>query len=190
MAFNFTVIYDACVLYPAHLRDLLMQLALSDLFRARWTEQIHDEWIRNVLKNRSDLPFEQLSRTKKLMNSNVRDCLVTNYEYLIFQLQLPDLDDRHVLAAAIAGGAEAIVTFNLSDFPQSILDQYNVVAQHPDNFISDLLDLKPSKVVAAAKTCQQRLKNPPKSFGEYLEILLKQGLSVSVSMFQELYEET
>ena len=87
-------------------------------------------------------------------------------------------------------GAEAIVTFNLLDFPQSILDQYNVVAQHPDNFISDLLDLKPSKVVAAAKTCQQRLKNPPKSFGEYLEILLKQGLSVSVSMFQELYEET
>ena len=102
MASNFTGVYDACVLYPAPLRDLLMQLALSDLYRARWTEQIHDEWIRNVLKNRSDLTLEQLSRTKKLMNSNVRDCLVTNYEYLIFQLQLPDLDDRHVLAAAIA----------------------------------------------------------------------------------------
>lgn len=190
MASNFTVVYDACVLYPAPLRDLLMQLALSDLFRARWTEQIHDEWIRNVLKNRPDLTLKQLTRTKELMNSNVRDCLVTNYEYLIPSLQLPDIDDRHILAAAIAGGAEAIITFNLSDFPQSILNQYNIAAQHPDEFISNLLDLKLSKVVAAARTCQQRLKNPPKSFDEYLEILLKQGLSVSVSMFQELYDET
>ncbi len=124
------------------------------------------------------------------MNSHVRNCLVTNYEYLIPQLKLPDPDDRHVLAAAIASGAGAIVTTNLSDFPASILDQYNVAAQHPDHFIYDLLDLKPSKVVAAAKTCQQLLKNPPKSFDEYLEILLKQGLSISVSMFQELYDET
>ncbi len=190
MASNFTVVYDACVLYPAPLRDLLMQLALTDLFRARWTEQIHDEWMRNVLKNRPNLTLEQLTRTKQLMDRNVRDCLVTNYEYLIPQLQLPDKDDRHVLAAALAGGAEAIVTFNLSDFPQSILNQYNIIAQHPDEFISDLLDLKPSKVIADARTCQQRLKNPPKSFDEYLEILLKQGLSVSVSIFQELYEET
>lgn len=190
MASNFTVVYDACVLYPAPLRDLLMQLALSDLFKARWTEQIHDEWIRNVIKNRPDLTLEQLIRTKQLMDRNVRDCLVTNYEYLTPQLQLPDWGDRHVLAAAIAGGAEAIVTFNLSDFPQSILEQYNIIAQHPDEFISDLLDLKPSKVIAAARTCQQRLKNPPKSFEEYLEILLKQGLSVSVSIFQELYDET
>lgn len=113
MASNFTVVYDACVLYPAPLRDLLMQLALSDLFRARWTEQIHAEWIRNVLKNRPDLTLEKLTRTKELMNSNVRDCLVTNYEYLIPSLQLPDIDDRHILAAAIAGGAEASVTFNL-----------------------------------------------------------------------------
>lgn len=190
MASNFTAIYDACVLYPAPLRDLLMQLALTDLFRARWTEQIHDEWMRNVLKNRPDLTLEQLTRTKELMNSNVRDCLVTNYEYLIPCLQLPDPDDCHVLAAAIIGGAKLIVTTNLSDFPQSILDQYDIEAQHPDDFISDLFDLKPSKVLKAAKTCQQRLKNPPKSFDEYLEILLKQGLSISVSILQELYDET
>lgn len=190
MASNFTAIYDACVLYPAPLRDLLMQLALCDLFRARWTDQIHDEWMRNVLKNRPDLTLEQLTRTKELMNSHVRDCLVTNYEYLIPHLQLPDPDDCHVLAAAIIGGADVIVTTNLSDFPQSILDQYDIEAQHPDDFISNLLDLKPSKVAMAAKTCQQRLKNPLKSFDEYLEILLKQGLSVSVSMLQELYNET
>lgn len=74
---NFTAIYDACVLYPAPLRDFLMELALTDLFKARWTDEIHDEWIRNVLKNRSDLTIEKLTRTKNRMNTAVRDCLVT-----------------------------------------------------------------------------------------------------------------
>jgi len=55
MSSNFTVIYDACVLYPAPLRDLLMRLALTDLYRARWTDMIHDEWTRNVLRQRPDL---------------------------------------------------------------------------------------------------------------------------------------
>ncbi|MHC5726617.1 MAG: hypothetical protein ACYTXY_21265 [Nostoc sp.] len=79
---NFTAIYDVCVLYPAPLRDFLMRLAVTDLFRARWTDAIHSEWIRNVLKNRPDLTLEKLTRTKNLMNSNVRDCLVTGYEAL------------------------------------------------------------------------------------------------------------
>jgi len=189
MPSNFTAIYDACVLYPAPLRDLLMQLALTDLFRARWTDQIHDEWIRNLLKNRSDLTLQKLTDIKEQMNSHVRDCLITDYEYLIPALSLPDLNDRHILAAAIVGSADVIVTANLSDFPASILAQHNVLAQHPDVFISDLLDLKPTKVAAAATLCRKRLKNPPKSVEEYLEILLKQGLSISVSMLRELYDE-
>jgi hypothetical protein len=98
---NITVIYDASVLYPAPLRDFLMWLALTDLFKARWTEEIHQEWIRNVLKNRPDLTFPQLDRTKNLMNANVRDALVIGYESLISGLDLHDLNDRHVLAAAI-----------------------------------------------------------------------------------------
>lgn len=190
MVSNFTVLYDACVLYPAPLRDLLMQLALSDLFRARWTNVIHEEWSRNVLKNRPDLTLEQLTRTQELMNSYVRDCLIANYEYLIPSLQLPDPDDRHILAAAIKGGVNAIVTFNLSDFPQSILNEYEIEAQHPDDFICDLIYLSPAKVAAAAEMCWQRLKHPPKSVNEYLETLLKQGLSISVSMLRELYNET
>ncbi len=66
-----------------------------------WTDQIHEEWIRNVLKNRQDLAREQLKRTKGLMNSKVRDRLVADYEWLISSLQLPDLDDQHVLADGI-----------------------------------------------------------------------------------------
>jgi predicted nucleic acid-binding protein len=189
MIANFTALYDACVLFPAPLRDLLMQLALSDLFRARWTDQIHDEWIRNVLKTRPDLSLDQLSRTKELMNSHVRDCLVTGYEHLIPALQLPDSNDRHVLAAAIAGDADTIVTFNLKDFPQDILDGYDIIAQHPDDFIADLIDWKPQVVMAAVETCRKRLKNPPKSIDEYVNILLKQGLSISTSMLREIYDE-
>ena len=147
---TFTALYDACVLYPAPLRDLLMQLALTDLFRARWTDQIHNEWIRNLLANRPELA-EQLERTRTLMNSHVRDCLVTGYEPLIEGLALPDPDDRHVLAAAIRTRASVIVTFNLKDFPANVLEPLGVESQHPDEFITHLIDLNPAAVCAAAK---------------------------------------
>lgn len=65
---NFTVVYDACVLYPASLRDILMRVASTDLFRARWTEAIHEEWTRNLLENRPDISKIQLQRTVNLMN--------------------------------------------------------------------------------------------------------------------------
>jgi hypothetical protein len=100
------VIYDACVLYPAPLRSFLMYLALTDLFSARWTHEIHEEWMRAVEKDYPDITRAQLERVRKLMDSHVCDCLVTGYESLIPSLTLPDLDDRHVLAAAIHCGAQ------------------------------------------------------------------------------------
>ena len=124
MSSHFTVIYDACVLYPAPLRDLLMRLAMTDLYRARWTDMIHDEWTRNVLKQRPDLRAEDLERTRSLMNAHVRDGLVTGFEHLIPSVELPDADDRHVVAAAIHGGASLIVTFNLKDFPPAALTAF------------------------------------------------------------------
>lgn len=102
---------------PAPLRNLLLRLALADLFRVRWTDRIHEEWIRSVLAQRPDLLPEQLGRTRDLMDRAVPDCLVTGYEGLIDTLDLPDLDDRHVLAAAIRSQASVIVTYNLRDFP-------------------------------------------------------------------------
>jgi predicted nucleic acid-binding protein len=108
---GFTVIFDACVLYPAPLRDLLTELAAAHIFQARWTEAIHDEWIRALLADRPDLSREQLLRTKELMNRAVLDCLVSGYEYLIPSITLPDPNDRHVVAAAIHGRADAVVTF-------------------------------------------------------------------------------
>lgn len=185
MSSNFTVIYDACVLYPAPLRDLLMRLALTDLFRARWSRDIHDEWMRNVLKNRPEIKPEQLERTRDLMDSNVRDCLVTGYEPFIETIGLPDQDDRHVVAAAIKSGASLIVTFNLKDFPESVLAPLEIEAQYPDEFISHQIDLNPAKVCEAASKHRRGLKNPPKSVDDYLDTLLKQGLVETVKQLRE-----
>jgi predicted nucleic acid-binding protein len=183
---NFTAVYDACVLYPAPLRDLLMELALTDSFRARWSEEIHQEWIRNVLKNRPDLNESQLLKTKGYMDTNVRDALVTDFESLIPSLNLPDKDDRHVLAAAIRCGADVIVTFNLKDFPSDYLSTFDVEAQHPDEFILYLLDLYPVQVCSAAEKVRQRLRNPVMDHEKYLANLLRQSLPQTVSRMKEL----
>lgn len=132
------MVYDANVLYPAPLRDLLMHLARTGLFRARWTEEIHQEWMTNVIRNRPDLSPAQLERTRDLLNMAVLDCLVTGYESLTPTLQPPDPKDRHVLAAAIFGGARAIVTFNRRHFPASTLAMHGIEALHPDRFVHDL----------------------------------------------------
>lgn len=135
---RFTVLYDACVLYPAPLRDLLMRLATTDLFQARWTAAIHDEWTNAVLVGRPELRT-QLERTRQLMDAHVLDCLVTGYEPLIEMLDLPDPNDRHVLAAAIVGRVDLVVTKNLKDFPAKRLAPFGIEAQHPDAFVRNLL---------------------------------------------------
>jgi PIN domain len=185
MRSNITVIYDACVLYPAPLRDLLMRLALTDLYRARWTDTIHDEWIRNVLKQRPDLKLEHLERTRALMNAHVRDCLITDFDYLIDSISLPDKQDRHVVAAAIHCDASLIVTFNLKDFPPSQLERYSLVAQHPDEFIVDLMNLNREKVCEAVSHHRHSLKNPAKTTDEYLDTLLRQGLTQTVTQLRK-----
>ena len=181
-----TVIYDANVLYSASLRDLFVELATTDIVEARWTEEIHDEWMRNVLINRPDLRFEQLSRTKRLMNTSVENCLVQGYETIIQELELPDPGDRHVLAAAIHSRSKFIITFNLRDFPEEALAPYDILAQHPDDFILDLLDLNWQTVCKAAEKQRIRLKNPPKTPDEYLQTLVKLGLPLSANRMREL----
>ena len=181
---RFIAVLDANVLYPAPLRDLLMRLAVADVFAARWSERIHDEWIRNVLKNREDLTIEQLTKTKELMDSHVRDCLVTDFEPLESGLELPDIDDRHILAAAIKSNAQAIVTFNLKDFPEQELDKYGVEAIHPDTFVQNQIELNPGLVCQVVKMHRKALKNPPKTITEYLSTLESCGLVVTADILR------
>ena len=161
-----------------------MRLALRDLFRARWSYRVHEEWINAILTNRPDLTRAQLERTRDLMNKHAEDCLVVGFESLIPGLDLPDKNDRHVLAAAIQTGAEVIVTRNLKDFPSEKLVPYGIEAQHPDIFVHHLLDLNPRAVVAAAKEHRASLKNPPMSVEEYLTSLERQELSQTVTVIR------
>lgn len=154
----FTAFYDANVLYPAPLRDFLMHLALTGVYRARWSTLVHEEWKRHLLINRPELTREQLDRTSLLMDRAVPDGLVTDHESLIEGLYLPDADDRHVLAAAIKCNASVIVTFNLKDFPKDALDAFDIEPVHPDDFIADLWDLDKAAVLEAAQRQRASLK--------------------------------
>jgi predicted nucleic acid-binding protein len=183
-----TALIDACVLYSAPIRDLLIRLAQEGLIQARWTAEIHDEWMHNVLKNNPNTTRERLERTRSLMDSAVRDCLVTDYADLVDSLLLPDPDDRHVLAAAIRAGAEVIVTYNLADFPADALSSYGLRAQHPDELITHLLEVAHETVCTAAKNQRASLKNPPKSVDEFLAILEKLGLQRTVALLRQFQE--
>lgn len=179
---SYTVVFDACVLYPAPLRDLLIELAASGLFRAKWTDRIQQEWVRTLLKNRPDIDPKALDRTKQLMEAAVSDCLVMGYEDIEKSLSLPDSDDNHVLAAAIKSKSSGIITTNLKHFPKDELDKYDVEAQHPDEFIHHQFGLNAASVIIAVQRCRGRLRKPPMSADEYLACLEGQGLPLTVDM--------
>lgn len=184
-AARYTAVLDACVLYPAPVRDLLLSLARAGLYQARWTEQIHDEWIRNLLINRKDLTAEMLDRTRKAMNENIPDSLITNYEKLIPCIELPDVNDRHVVAAAITGHADAIVTFNLKHFPRESLEQYNLEAQHPDDFIMNQFELHHISALSAVAAMRARLKKPPQSAEQLINTLEKLELLMTAKFLRQ-----
>lgn len=183
----FVVLYDACVLFPAPLRDILLRIAVTGIVRARWTERILDECFRNISEQRPDLKPNALTRTRKLMNEAVPDCLVRDFEDLIEGLRLPDPNDRHVLAAAIRAGAQAIVTFNLRDFPGDQLAPFGIEAIHPDDFVVDLIDLAPGVVTNVVTEQAAALRNPPRTIAEMLDTLRDQGLPQAVAKLRALF---
>jgi predicted nucleic acid-binding protein len=169
------VLLDACVLYPAALRDFLMRLAVVGVFDARWTDAIHDEWIGSLLRSRPELK-DRLARTRSLMDASVRDSLVSGYERLIADLNLPDEKDRHVLAAAIHAKADIILTFNLRDFPSERLRPYGIEANSPDDFLTLQLGSQLEAVCDAVRRQRSGLKNPPMTASQFLATLASQGM--------------
>nr|WP_210240351.1 PIN domain-containing protein [Amaricoccus solimangrovi] len=151
-------------------------LAQTKLFRARWSDLVHDEWIENLLANRPDLAREQLARTRSLMNAAVPDCLVEGFEALVGGIVLPDEDDRHVVAAAIMTRANVIVTFNEADFPREALEVFRLHTRHPDDFLMDLFSLAPREFTAAVIADFTHYRAPPLSFSDYLAALAKAGV--------------
>lgn len=182
----FGVVYDACVLYPAHLRDLLLRIAKAELVHAHWTEAILDECFASLQRDRPDLKPELLARTRALMCATVPDCLVSDYEPLIDGLTLPDPKDRHVLAAAIKCSAQVIVTFNQRDFPAHVLSRFGLETKHPDEFVVETIDLAPAVVAGIVEAQQRVLAKPALSREELLGAFEKLGLIRSVVRLRDL----
>jgi predicted nucleic acid-binding protein len=177
----FVVIYDASVLYPSTLRDLLIRIAQSGLAQAKWTEQILDEMFAALKRGRPDLDPAKLDRTRSLMATAVRDWRVTGYESLIDSLKLPDPDDRHVLAAAIRARAQVIVTSNLRHFPAEEVRQWDIEPKSPDGFVRDQIGLDRDIVYAAVQQIADSWRNPPGSTDDVLDRLERGGLAMSVA---------
>lgn len=171
------VVLDANVLYPAPLRDLLLQLAFADRFRAYWSDDITAEWTRHLRAARPDLG-DRIDRTAAAMHRAMPDAPIRGYRRIVPSLHLPDPDDRHILAAAIVARAGTIVTFNIKDFPAEILAPYGIVAVHPDRF---LISLPAEDLREAARQCRSRLVNPPVSPSDYCQILDRLGLGDTAS---------
>lgn len=183
---SFVAVYDACVLYPAALRDLLVRLAQTRLFRGRWSNDIHREWTEALRRDRPDIGEEPVRRILALMEQAVPDALVTGYEDLVERLELPDQADRHVLAAALRCQAGVIVTYNLKDFPPAALAAYDLEAQHPDDFVSHLFDLDAAAVCAVVRDQRRALTNPPRTVGELLETFGSLGLTTTVAALESM----
>ena len=179
-----TALLDANILYPAGLRDLLLRLADGYLHAPLWSADIHAEWMRSLRADRPDIDDGVLDKTRAVMDGHFPDAVVTGYETIAATLDLPDADDRHVLAAAIHGGADVIVTRNLRDFPAARLAPHGLVAQHPDAFVAELFEADPNAVLAAVRGLRAALRRPPRSAGDYLTALERLGLSRTVSLLR------
>ena len=175
---QYAVLLDACVLYPFALRDVLIQLATTGIYRARWTDEIHHEWMRNLAARGGDAA--QLEKIRDLMERAVPDARISGYEALtatVIKQGLPDEGDAHVIAAAIRSNADMIVTWNVKHFPEDVLAAYHIEAQDPDDFLLNQFDLDAAKMLQSIKTCRERLKNPAMTAGEYLNLLERNRLT-------------
>ncbi|ODT73727.1 MAG: PIN domain-containing protein [Pelagibacterium sp. SCN 64-44] len=178
-------VLDACVLYPFHLRNLMIQAAFDGLFDARWSDDIHDEWIRNLAANVAGVSRERLELTRDKMKAVLPGADVTAYQALIAGLDLPDPDDRHVLAAAITGGASVIVTWNLKDFPVASLQSHSITCISPDAFLSALHAAFPDALIDSAARARHNLRKSLPTIDDFIDAIAGQGLAAFAAIIRK-----
>lgn len=163
------VVLDACVLFPMYLRDTLLSTADEDLYLPYWSHKIIDEVIGNLVKG-GTLSQEKAKNLERTIQRAFPEAMV-EVPVALEQAMTNDPKDRHVLAAAVTAGADIIVTNNLKDFRENDLAPWNIIAQSPDEFLSDLLDEYPDSIVDLLQQQSQKYKNPPKTFTELINFL-------------------
>lgn len=170
---RYTVVLDACVLVPIALADTLLRVAEKGLYRPLWSGRILTEAQAAIEEIHPGIDVAQRFTS---MQEAFEDALVTGWEALEPVICLPDDDDRHVVAAAIRGGADAIVTANLADFPAATLAPLGLEALHPDGFLLDQVDLSPPTIVQVIREQATHTKNPPLSPQDLANLLGRAGV--------------
>jgi hypothetical protein len=170
-------VFDACILYPFHVRNILVQAAVDRLVEARWTDEIHDEWIRNLATSAPAIPMERLQNTRRLMNDALPEAMVSGYKHHVPAVNLPDPDDRHVVAAGIAAGAAIILTWNLRDFPANELKRFGLRRETPDAFMTGLYDKVPDLTIGSLANARRNLSKTQVSASGFIGILKSQDLT-------------
>lgn len=186
---RYTALLDACVLYSIAMTDSLLSLATAGLFAAKWSAQIEEEWTAALEKERPDLKG-RLELRRDCMRAAILDWEVpaSSWQALSASIRLPDPDDAHVLAAAIAGHADCIVTTNIKDFPIEVLDCHGIQALHPDQFIVYQWDLDPLVAVAAFKRMRARRKKPEESPEGFAQAIERNGLAATAQLLRDAAE--
>jgi hypothetical protein len=186
---RYTALLDACVLYSIAMTDALLSLATAGLFGAKWSARIEEEWISALEARRPDLQGRLLVR-RDSMREAVPDWEVAEASWapLAHSFTLPDLDDRHVLAAALAGHADCIVTANVRDFPAAIVGAYGIEVVHPDRFIVNQWDLEPLVAIAAFRRMRARRKRPETPVEDFAMALEQNGLPLTAQRIREAAE--
>ena len=171
---RFTCVLDTCVIYLIEIRDSLLWFAHYGLFIPRWTSDIVNEWDR-VMQRKGISEIERRKRTSRI-NLAFPYALVTEYEKLIDSLELPDINDRHVLAAAIKVNANVIVTNNIKDFPEEYLLNFGLTVKTADDFLADVIDLDHHKSIAAFQELVMHRRNPDLDEYQVLAAMRRNGL--------------
>ena len=171
----FVVILDANVLFPFRVRDVLLTFAHDGLFRARFTEEIMAEWTQNLLKRKPSLE-DSINSQVNMIRQTFDECFVTGHMPLIEGLEMPDKDDRHVLAAAVRCSAQVIVTENKRDFPPDLLEEYDIEVLGADEMLVNTYELFPVEAARALGRVRGRYKNPHMNVSEFLLDLTRVGL--------------
>jgi len=182
---QYTAVLDANVLYPALLRDVLLSLAHADLYSAKWSIDIRDEWTKHLVGKHPSME-EKIRLMVTQMELAIPDCIVMGYEHLIDGLNLPDRGDRHVLAAAIAGHADAIVTWNEKDFPEESLAPFGIEVQSPDEFVLNQIMLDKVSALSAIKRMRERWERPEYDATQLVALLEKRGLPQTAAHLRDV----
>jgi predicted nucleic acid-binding protein len=180
-----TAVVDACVLFRGGVRDFLLWVAEAGVFSPVWSNVIHDEWIKNRHAKRGD-PMSRLDYARAEMEKAFPGANFDPDPQTLTTLKLPDMNDLHVVATAVAAKANSIVTYNGRHFPGPVVEPLGLRIETPDMFCARLINQARALVIEGARLHRSGLKKPPYNSEPYLDHLKSQELTRTADLLREV----